>query len=163
VAKIIADAGGEVVGRTKLQKTAFLLSLAGLDDAFRFGYKYYGPFSEGLAAAAELAAAFDVIAEDRQPTSWGGTYSVYRSPAKPSGEGGDRSALARAAAAADAVILELAATAAYLEQEGRPDPWGETVRRKPDKAGDGRLGKAKTLYRQLRIASGNRLPEISAA
>jgi hypothetical protein len=36
---------------------------------------------------------------------------------------------------ADAVELELAATAAFLAYERFPDPWGETARRKPEKSG----------------------------
>lgn len=78
VAQILRDAGGEIVGRTKLQKTAYLLSLAGFEDAFEFEYKYYGPFSELLAEATAYAAAFDRISESERQASWGGAYSVYR-------------------------------------------------------------------------------------
>src|SRR5579871_3437622 len=80
VAQIIRDAGGEIVGRTKLQKTVYLLVLAGFERGFRFGYKHYGPFSEELADAADLAAAFGVISERQQQAAWGGTYSVYNAP-----------------------------------------------------------------------------------
>jgi uncharacterized protein YwgA len=76
VAQVIRDAGGEVVGRTKLQKTVYLLTLAGFEATFRFGYKHYGPFSEELADTADLAATFDVISERQQEASWGGTYSI---------------------------------------------------------------------------------------
>lgn len=160
VAQVVRDAGGEIVGRTKLQKTVYLLTLAGFETQFRFGYKHYGPFSEDLADAADLAAAFDVISERQQQAAWGGTYSVY------SVAGGEQSAqpsrirLTQAAAQSDAVLLELAATAAYLAQEGKVEPWAETARRKPDKAANGRLDRAKVLYAQLRAASGNTLPEI---
>jgi hypothetical protein len=160
VAQVIWDAGGEIVGRTKLQKTVYLLTLAGFETLFRFGYKHYGPFSEELADAAELAAAFDLIAEHRQPASWGGDYSVYAvSAGKPSAQT-SRIKLAREAAKSDAVLLELAATAAYLAQEGKPQPWAETARRKPDKAADGRLERAKELYARLRAASDSALPNI---
>jgi hypothetical protein len=160
IAQIIRDAGGEIVGRTKLQKTVYLLTLAGFEKQFRFGYKHYGPFSEDLADAADLAAAFDVISERQQPASWGGTYSVYTVPAgEPSAQPG-RIRLTRDSARSDAVLLELAATAAYLAQEGKPQPWAETARRKPDKAADGRLERAKELYARLRTASDNMLPEV---
>jgi hypothetical protein len=163
VAQVIRDAGGEIVGRTKLQKTVYLLTLAGFETRFRFGYKHYGPFSEELADAADLAAAFDLIAERQQPASWGGTYSVYAAPAgEPSAQPG-RIRLAQEAARSDAVLLELAATAAYLAQEGRPQPWAETARRKPDKAADGRLERARELYMRLRGASDNALPDIVAS
>jgi len=161
VAQIIGDAGGEIVGRTKLQKTAYLLTLAGFESRFRFGYKHYGPFSEDLADTAELAAAFDLISERQQQASWGGTYSVYTvQSVAPSAQTG-RIGLAKEAARSDAVLLELAATAAYLAQEGKPQPWAETARRKPDKAADDRLEKARELYARLRTASENALPDIA--
>jgi uncharacterized protein len=69
VARVVGDAGGEIVGRTRLQKTVFLLGLAGFQDQFRFAYKHYGPFSEALADAAELAVAFDVMSERQRSAS----------------------------------------------------------------------------------------------
>ena len=39
VAEIIRAAGGEIVGRTRLQKVAYLLELAGLGHGFRFEYR----------------------------------------------------------------------------------------------------------------------------
>jgi hypothetical protein len=163
VAQVIRDAGGEIVGRTKLQKTVYLLTLAGFETRFRFGYKHYGPFSEELADAADIAAAFDLISEREQPASWGGTYSVYTARVGESSEQRSRIRLAKEAARSDAVLLELAATAAYLAQEGKPQPWTETARRKPDKAADGRLELAKELYARLRTASDNALPNIVAS
>jgi hypothetical protein len=161
VAQVIRDAGGEIVGRTKLQKTVYLLTLAGFEDRFRFGYKHYGPFSEELADAADLAAAFDVISERQQQAAWGGTYSVYSAPPGEPSAQPSRIRLTQASTQSDAVLLELAATAAYLAEEGKPQPWAETARRKPDKAADDRLGRAKKLYAQLRAASGNALPDIA--
>lgn len=161
VAQIIGDAGGEIVGRTKLQKTAYLLTLAGFESRFRFGYKHYGPFSEDLADTAELAAAFDLISERQQQASWGGSYSVYTVQSVAPSAQTSRIGLAKEAARSDAVLLELAATAAYLAQEGKPQPWAETARRKPDKAADDRLEKAKELYARLRTASDNALPDIA--
>jgi len=163
VVQVIRDAGGEIVGRTKLQKTVYLLTLAGFDARFRFGYKHYGPFSEELADAADLAAAFDLISERQLETSWGGTYSIYTAPAGEPSPQPSRIRLTQEAARSDAVLLELAATAAYLAQEGKPQPWAETARRKPDKAADGRLDRAKELYARLRAASDNALPVIVAS
>lgn len=163
VAQVIRDAGGEIVGRTKLQKTVYLLTLAGFEERFQFGYKHYGPFSEQLADAADLAAAFDLISERQQKAVWGGTYSVYTAPGGGSSAQPGRTLLAQEAARSDAVLLELAATAAYLADEGKPQPWIETARRKPDKAADGRLDRAKDLYARLRTASDNALPDIGAS
>jgi uncharacterized protein YwgA len=57
-AEIVRDAGGRIVGRTKLQKVAYLLELAGLGDGFQFEYRHYGPYSEDLAGAIQMANAF---------------------------------------------------------------------------------------------------------
>jgi hypothetical protein len=45
--------------------------------------------------------------------------------------------------------LELVATAVFLAKEGHSDPWIETVRRKPEKAENDRIDKARLLYRRL--------------
>jgi hypothetical protein len=37
----------------------------------------------------------------------------------------------------------------FLAKEGYQDPWLETARRKPEKAGDERLGRSKQLLRSL--------------
>jgi hypothetical protein len=69
--------------------------------------------------------------------------------------------LVRVAAKADAIELELAATALFLSEQGEENPWEETARRKPDKAGEGRLEKAKALYAQLsKIRTPKPLPQL---
>ena len=57
VVAIVRDAGGTIVGRTRLQKTAYLLELAGLGEGFHFSYRHYGPYSEELASAVRDANA----------------------------------------------------------------------------------------------------------
>ena len=150
-ADIVRDAGGEVVGRTRLQKIAYFLEVSGLGDGFAFEYRHYGPYSEGLADACQLADILGVVDEIEHQASWGGTYSIYRatsgSERKPNKA---RVELAMLARKADPIELELAATAAFLNAEGVPDPWAETAERKPRKAADGRLEKAKILYESLR-------------
>ena len=58
--------------------------------------------------------------------------------------------------------MPLAATAAYLSKEkGVVDPWGETLRRKPEKAADGRLETAREFYNLLKnIETPVSLPDI---
>jgi uncharacterized protein len=164
VADIVRDAGGRIVGRTRLQKSIFLLSLAGFEKQFRFAYRHYGPFSESLADVIDLAAAFDLISEQRGESSWGGTYSVYSVKGSPGADASPRVRLLRESATADPILLELAATAGYLfKEEGSKEPWAKTARLKPDKSANGRLERAKNLYHQLRAASGNALPEIGSA
>lgn len=161
---IVQDAGGEIVGRTRLQKIGYLMDLAGFETGFTFEYRHYGPFSEDLAQGIQLAGAFNLVEEEERPTEWGGFYSVYRAQgAREHPSDADRSRFASAAREMGAVVLELAATAAYLaSEEGHRDPWEETARRKPDKAADGRLAKAKQAYRRLQgLRAPQRLPDIA--
>ncbi|MGD1038826.1 MAG: hypothetical protein ABR878_17000 [Roseiarcus sp.] len=174
VAEIVRDAGGTIVGRTRLQKSVFLLSLAGFEQPFRFGYKHYGPFSESLADAVDLAVAFDLISEELRPNSWGGTYSIYsvkdttetetETETETKKERDARVRLLQEAAGSNPILLELAATAGYLsKEESSKEPWAKTARLKPDKSADGRLEFAKNLYLRLRAASDGALPEIGSA
>src|ERR1700729_1170689 len=76
-AQIVRDAGGRIVGRTRLQKVGYLLTVTGLESGLSFFYRHYGPFSEGLAAAARDAELLGLLHETEQQASWGGTYSTY--------------------------------------------------------------------------------------
>jgi len=148
---IVRDAGGRIVGRTKLQKIGFFLEAAGLGGGFPFQYKHYGPYSEQLAFGAQHAAALRLISENETPSGWGGTYSIFISNV-PQDDKVDpaRTRLVRELVSADPIELELAATALFLRQDGFADTWGETERRKPEKAAGGRLERAKQLYQLVR-------------
>jgi len=147
---ILSDAGGKIVGRTRLHKLTCLLELTGLGNGFDFEYHHYGPYSERLAAAAHMATTLNLVEEEEHQATWGGTYSVYKllgvSPARANPR---RVALAKVAVDADPIELELATTAAFLAKHGVSNPWEETEKRKPLKASDGRLEKAKRLYLEL--------------
>lgn len=161
-AAIVRDAGGNIVGRTKLQKIGFFLEAAGVGSGFPFRYKHYGPYSELLAAAAQHAAALQLIIENKSVANWGGQYSIFHTqmPPDPSAHPA-RTRLAHEMVNADAVELELAATAAFLAQERFPDPWAETARRKPEKAEGGRLERARQLYSRIRqIPTPRPLPDL---
>lgn len=162
VASIIRDSGGRVVGRTRLQKIAYLLTVTGMTDGFSFNYKHYGPYSEEVATAAILGSLFNCIEEVENPTAWGGTYSIYTTNMQNDPDVNPaRIEFAEVAAQADAVELELAATAVFLAIEGFDNAWDETARRKPDKVGDGRLDGAKKLLDTLsRIETPQKLPDI---
>lgn len=160
VVQIVSDSGGRVVGRTKLQKIAYLLEATGLGDGFSFEYRHYGPYSEELSSAARSARLLGVLREDEHPTAWGGFYSIY-SVSSCTTEDTTRTQVAKIAAGADAIELELAATAAFLACDGNTDPWGETAKRKPEKASVARIAGAKNLYRELqKIKTPKRLPAI---
>lgn len=149
-ADIIRDAGGRIIGRTRLQKIAYLLEIAGVGDDFVFEYRHYGPYSEDLATAVRNASLLGRLKEKEKKASWGGFYSTFAAGGESDPQTRDsRKKLARMAADSDPVELELAATAAFLSLEGSADPWLETKKRKPEKAAGGRLEKAKSLYRKL--------------
>jgi uncharacterized protein YwgA len=159
---IVRDAGGRIVGRTRLQKVGFVLEAAGLGVGFPFGYKHYGPYSEELSAAARTATVVGLINEIEQPTSWGARYSTFTTtvPADPNLVPA-RAQLIAAMIDVDAVELELAATALFLARSGYPNAWAETARRKPEKAAMGRLDRAIALYNNLRqIPTPRPLPAI---
>lgn len=162
VAEIVRDAGGKIVGRTKLQKIAYFLELAGLGRDFRFEYRHYGPYSEDLASAARAAKVLGQLEENELSASWGGTYSVYTTRERSAlAAGSPRDQLVSLGVKADSIELELAATAAFLAAEGHSDPWDETARRKPEKASDTRLKGAQSLYRALmKIDTPSPLPPI---
>ena len=163
-AEIVRDAGGSIVGRTKLQKVTYLLEIAGFGPGFPFEYRHYGPYSEELAMTIRAANAMGFVVEDERVANWGGLYSIYSTTEKAGAPSdGHRVAFATAAACMGSIELELAATAAYLSaEEGYADPWDETVRRKPEKAADNRLEKAKDAYRRLKqIVTPRPLPDIA--
>jgi uncharacterized protein YwgA len=162
VADIIRDAGGRIVGRTRLQKLAYLLELSGLGGGFPFEYRHYGPYSEELSTATRNAALLGLLKEEEHATNWGGFYSIYTTLATsdlPPSSG--RYQLAHQAASADPIQLELAATAAFLATEGMGDPWEMTEKLKPEKSEGGNIQKAKLLYQKLaRIDTPQSLPNI---
>lgn len=159
-ARIICDAGGEIVGRTRLQKIAYLLEATHLGEGFEFEYRHYGPYSEELAVALETAKARGLIKEEERSTNWGGSYSIFTACGSNDARVDQaRRAVIETASSADPVSLELAATAAFLAKDGYSDPWAETARRKPEKAS--RLETAKSLYARLRtIDTPEPLPAI---
>jgi len=160
--RIVSAADNELVGRVRLQRTAFLLDLAGLGSGYRFRYKHYGPFSEELDSAVDLAPLFYDFREDLVQSDWGGTHSVFTSGARYKGNDDDAyKKLVSIAKRADPIALELAAAAAYFANERHQDPWGETKRRKPEKAANGRLDEAKALYGSFKeLQLPQELPDI---
>ncbi|RZJ18615.1 MAG: hypothetical protein EON91_04610 [Brevundimonas sp.] len=149
VRDVIAAAGGRLVGKTRLQKTAYILKIAGLSPDFSYTYHFYGPYSEDVASATKDAVLDQLIIEDEVVAQWGGTFSIFTTPYQ--GPVDERSRrLVTTACDSDPVTLELAATAAFLKGSGIPDWWEETQRRKPQKATAERLALAKALWNRLR-------------
>ena len=150
VISIVGEAGGRIVGRTRLQKVAYLLTATGLDDNFKFIYKHYGPYSGDLASSAQFCSLIGNLTEEKAQTQWGAVYSTYTVDGfQPQNEATPRSQLATIAANSDSIELELAATAVFLAREGYDDPWGETSQRKPEKVTQARIQNAKALLAEL--------------
>lgn len=161
-ADVVRDAQGEIVGRTRLQKIAYLFELMGVGEGFTFAYRNYGPYSDELTEAVQDACLLGLIEEKEKPSSWGGYFSIFSSEGKSKAHSSElRALIADQAVRADAVELELAATAAYLADKCFPDAWAETAIRKPNKATPKRVAGAKRLYESLRqIHTPKRLPSI---
>jgi hypothetical protein len=147
-ADIVRLAGGEIAGRTRFQKLAYLLEITGVVSGFGFEYRHYGPYSEELANATSAAKTIGTIVEVEHPTSWGGWYSTFSTQEKHFDAPQSVHTFVEVAAKANPVVLELAATAAFLALSGEADPWGETANRKPDKARW--VESAKLLYERLK-------------
>lgn len=159
-ADIIRDAGGRIVGRTRLQKIAYLLEATGLGSGFEFEYRHYGPYSEQLADAVSTSCRLSIMKEDSYATSWGGFYSIFTTSDHRVPEMQGRRELIQLTATADPVALELAATAVFLALDGECHAWDETANRKPEKAKI-KMEEAKLLYSKLRnITVPNPIPDI---
>lgn len=161
---VVRLVGGKLVGRTRLQKTIYLLQAAGWEGGFQFQYYHYGPYCEDLAEAANFGVVFNMMREEEHPTAWGSTYSTYTVDDlvanQPQTLPDKWQGLACTATKAGAIELELAATAVYLyKEEGINNPWEETSVRKSQKAGDGRLNGAQKLYDSLRTVAPS-LPDL---
>lgn len=151
VAQIIG-AVGEIVGRTRLQKTVAMLEMTGLGCGFTFSYHRFGPYSEELTAAVERGVLLGWVSESEKVASWGGVYSVFRAPAVGATDP-TKKAIISIAAKADSVVLELTATAAFLASEGDQSPWEHLVELKPEKASGENIAKARSLYGEFRAVN----------
>lgn len=149
VAHIVELAGGRIVGRTRFQKIGYLLEALGLGSGFEFSYRHYGPYSSDLASDMKIASLIGLVKEQEQPASWGGTYSIYETTNSCLDDENPASKVAAICANANAIDLELAATAVFLAQEDFDDPWAETARRKADKVNRRGLDEAKALVIKL--------------
>ncbi len=75
---IVRDAGGRVVGRTKLQKLVYLLVAADLENDVPFLYKHYGPYSDMRRKRCERSPFARYDTRNRRDSFLGGAYSIYQ-------------------------------------------------------------------------------------
>jgi uncharacterized protein len=157
LASVIAAAGGELVGRVRLQKAVYILDQLGLSSGFDFEYHHYGPYSDELSETADFAKAFQLISEaEKVRNKDGARYSVFVSNFSLDEENFGQIGLDRARHSLElmngktATILELAATAHWLKHVEKREDWrSEILRRKGVKTESGRLDQALDLLNDL--------------
>ena len=166
VVNLIALHGGRLVGRTRLQKRAYLLHRCGANFKLSFVYHHYGPYSFDLANGCLDARANKRIKIKERPGRYGIRYAIFtlHGAAGPSGALGTLSIseahpLLKKMEKVSDTVLELAATIVYFVENGHgvQEAVEETKTRKPIKANIERLEKAFSLIRDLRLDPGNEL------
>lgn len=158
VPSLVVAAGGEIVGKIRLQKVVYLLDQLGLNSGFSYEYFHYGPYSEDLAERVEDDVVFGHLhADQRRRLSDGVPYIAYSATAPGEGDKPEahlpadriRTALAEMQRRS-ATVLELAATIHWLAViEDVPDWKAELVRRKGAKTHNDRDQQAVELLRTL--------------
>lgn len=158
VGALIRLAGGQIVGKTRLQKIAYLLEAKDIGFGLDFDYHNYGPFSSELAFAIDDAKSLGYVQTEERPGFHSVPYTVFNSTAEaPEFEDSevtrDRKIALEVVSGYSAIDLELAATAVYFKTHGYPDTfWHEVKRRKPLKAKSDRVAAAKKLISDLGLS-----------
>jgi uncharacterized protein len=151
---LLEAAGGEIVGKVRLQKVVYLLDQLGMHSGFSYEYHHYGPYSAELAKTIDENVFSREIEEAvHRRASDGVPYSIFRT-----GPGwGQKASVGvigdlpfeqaqRALAAMhqrSSTVLELASTIHWLVCVERASDWRtELVRRKGIKAAQGRVEEA---------------------
>ena len=151
---IVSLNDGRLVGRTRLQKTVFLLERCGMESGIPFSYYHYGPYSPELTAAWEMAEAQGLLKMEERPGNFDMPYTVFTTEEPPPHELGNLSSetvgrvLQRVGKYSD-VVVELAATLVYLADKYGDSVSDEVKRRKPLKATDKRLAEAENLLMEI--------------
>lgn len=151
--EIVLLNGSELVGKTRFQKTAYFLEVAGIGYGLDFEYYHYGPYSEELSLGIEDALALENLSITWKQSTRIQPFAVFNSKAAvPASDemNEKRKKVLDLLDRYDSVSLELAATADFLEKSGYSDSWAETRNRKPTKATNDRLMKARKLLAEFR-------------
>ncbi len=153
VARLVHLNGGQLIGKTRLQKSAYFLDAYGAGFGYDFDYHLFGPYSEDLTSATDDAKALLYIEEDWKEFQSGVKYAIFRSkitPSAPHELDSRRQKILKILAGYSAIEVELAATADFLRKNGfNENYWIETQRRKTSKVNDARLENSKELLREL--------------
>jgi uncharacterized protein YwgA len=153
---VAAHPNREVVGRTRLQKTVWLLQRLGMPTDYTFSLHFYGPYSEELRADISLCEQFGVL-EEQPKTAQDGTeyYIVSAPPANTKPQFEPFVEYVRMFAQQDAVVLELAATYDAFREQGLRH--AEALRRlrakKGSKCAEGREKTAVELVEHIGLSA----------
>lgn len=155
---IISLSGRKLVGRTRLQKTVYLLDACGLNSGASYYYYNFGPFSDDVANGISDGKFSDLIQEE---TSYrqidGSPFSIFKTQKTPDtirklGSLNVEKAkqMLEKLNSTSAVVLELAATIHWLQFIERVPDWRtELQRRKGSKTGNGRADQAQSLLNEM--------------
>lgn len=155
IAEVVRLNGGELVGRTRLQKTCYFLEALEVGFEVEFDYHNFGPFSPEVALAVDDAQALGLLTSEERSGNYHVPYTVFRATEEAivyssSKLVESRSTVLGALKLYSALVLELAATVHFLSENGFGDKcWEETVRRKSLKASGDRLSKSESLIGSL--------------
>ena len=149
---IAAHPDRKIVGRTRLQKEIKLLQRLRFPTEYSYTLHFYGPYSEGLHAEIGLLESLGLIEEEPQTNREGVPYYILR--AKPDAvlpEIAPFQPYIDKMDAADAVVLELAATYDMFRSMGsdHKESLERLHRKKGSKCEEGREVAALQLLRDL--------------
>lgn len=157
VAGLIALNGGEIVGKTRLQKTVYILDACGLSSGFEFDYGNFGPFSADLAQATDDAELAEEIKTVEKPGYHEVPYTVFKTSSDVPDVLGELPTdrvleYLGILKKYSAIILELAATIHYFfEMVDRAKINAAVQQRKPLKATVTRMKSAWELLEGLKL------------
>ena len=147
----------EVFGRTRLQKTVWLLQRLGMPTDYSYSLHFYGPYSEEVKADVGLAEQFGLISETPRPAQDGTVYFLLRAePSENLPDLGDLKQALELLAGEESTVLELAATYDSFRKMGlsNEDALDSLRAKKGDKCGNGKEGQALHLLRKLNLQTG---------
>jgi uncharacterized protein len=157
---VVALNGGRLVGRTRFQKTAYLLDACGMNSGLSFEYHYYGPYSFAFAEGWDSAIKSSGMHKEDKPGKHWIPYSVFTAPADSapkclgSMSASDAREKLEIMKSRSDVVIELAATLHFLGRRPDIDDADLAVRRrKPIKATPENMRKAHQLLEKLGLTS----------
>lgn len=161
VLDVVALSGGRLVGRTRMQKTIYLLDVLGLGSGASYYYYNFGPFSDEIAdGISDSKFSGALVEETEYRMSDGSPFSIFKTNGV-SEQGRNVGALPadkvkavlQRFASCNSTVLELAATIHWLAQvEKVPDWRRELIRRKGSKTQNGRMERAAELLGELGVS-----------